>query len=329
MGHTRETYFPPEPKLTEVNLPRQPGKVFLVTGGTGGVGEQLSRMLYHAGGKVYMSGRNASKAEATIARIEALPVPDSTAVGELIFLPLDLSDLSAVKPAVKQFLAAETRLDVLFLNAGVSHPPAKLKGKQGHDLSWVTNCYSHHLLSQLLIPILTQTAASKATSTESPGVRVIWTSSMVTDLHAPRGGINPNKLVARMPHHTYKNTKTANWFLADSLAKQIGRKWVLSVVVNPGNLKTDVLRHVPFFVTLVVNRVLHPAKFGAYTNLWAGFSEDLKISDGGAFVIPWGRRHPAPRQDLLAAMKTEDEGGSGIAARVVRHCDEQIKEYLD
>jgi len=45
--------------------------------------------------------------------------PEST--GRLVYLHLDLSDLSTIKGSADEFLAAESRLDVLWLNAGVSY----------------------------------------------------------------------------------------------------------------------------------------------------------------------------------------------------------------
>ena len=42
--------FPPSPTLTEDNLPSQAGKVFIITGGTSGIGYELCRILYQIGG---------------------------------------------------------------------------------------------------------------------------------------------------------------------------------------------------------------------------------------------------------------------------------------
>ena len=48
--------------------------------------------------------------------------------------------------------------------------------------------------------------------------------------------------------------------------------------------------------------LLHSAKMGAYTELWAGLSGNLGIGDGGKYVLPWGRLYPSPRPELLAAL---------------------------
>lgn len=55
---TYTQFFPPAAVLTEENLPSQQGKVFVVTGATEGLGYQLARILYQAGGTVYITSRS-------------------------------------------------------------------------------------------------------------------------------------------------------------------------------------------------------------------------------------------------------------------------------
>jgi len=51
-------WFPPKPIFTEKDIPSQQGKVFIITGGNGAVGSALTKMLYNAGGTVYMACRS-------------------------------------------------------------------------------------------------------------------------------------------------------------------------------------------------------------------------------------------------------------------------------
>ena len=50
--------FPPKPTFTERDLPSQSGKVFIVTGGSTGVGYELCKMLYETGATVYLTSRS-------------------------------------------------------------------------------------------------------------------------------------------------------------------------------------------------------------------------------------------------------------------------------
>ena len=322
MGVTYSQFFPPRPTITEANLPSQEGKVFIVTGGTSGVGFELCAIIYQARGKVYLAGRSESNAESAISKIKAL---FPTSPGELVFLSIHLDDLATIKPAVEAFTATESKLDVLFNNAGVSLPPLGSVSVQGHELQMATNCLGHYLLTQLLLPTLLHTAESAPPAT----VRVIWTSSIVVDLSAPKGGINISDLTnpPADQQKNYLNSKTGNWFLASALAAQVGSKGILSVTQNPGNLRTALLRHAPWILGFVTAPLLYSAKMGAYTELWAGLSEDLGIGDGGKYVLPWGRLHPSPRLDLLAAMKSREDGGTGVAASFIGYCERQTAEF--
>jgi NADP-dependent 3-hydroxy acid dehydrogenase YdfG len=58
MGAQFSQFFPPRPNFTSENLPDQQGKVFLITGGTSGIGFELAKILYRHGGKVYITARN-------------------------------------------------------------------------------------------------------------------------------------------------------------------------------------------------------------------------------------------------------------------------------
>lgn len=167
----------PTPTLTEKNLPSQAGKVHIVTGGYAGVGEQLVQILYGKGAKVYIAGRSESKANAAVQRIKTIH-KDTKDAGELVFLKLDLSDLASIKASADDFLAKESRLDVLTNNAGVMVPPAGSKGARGHNLQFVTNCLRPHLFTKFLHPILTRTAASAPANS----VRVTWASSLAIQL---------------------------------------------------------------------------------------------------------------------------------------------------
>ena len=275
MGVTFSQFLPPKPTLTEANLPSQKGKVFIVTGGYSGIGLELCTILYQAGGKVYLAGRSQQKAQAAISKIKALP---ATMPGEIIFLSLSLDDLTTIKPAVEAFTSSEARIDVLFNNAGVSLPPLGSVSPQGYELQMATNCLGHHLLTQLLLPTLRRTAQNAPPA----AVRVIWTSSIVVDATAPNCGMNISDLENPPPDQqlNYLNSKVGNWFLASSLAALVGSEGILSVTQNPGNLSTSLLRHAPWILGFVTAPLLYSARMGAYTELWAGLSSDLKIQDG-------------------------------------------------
>lgn len=165
--------FPPAPTFTDANLPSLKSKVFLVTGANSGVGFHLTNLLYSKDATVYMAGRSRPKLEHAMKEIQSA---NSRSKGRLELLIVDLSDLRTIKPAANEFSGKESRLDVLFHNAGVMQPPKNSKSKQGYDLEMGTNCLGPFLLNKLLEPVLFSTA-----SHEAPGeVRVVWVTSLLT-----------------------------------------------------------------------------------------------------------------------------------------------------
>ena len=322
MGNVYSLFFPPPPPLTEANLPSQAGKVFIVTGGNTGIGYELCSILYRAGGTVYLAGRSEISASRAIRQIQSVP---AATPGKLIFSHIALDNLASVKSFVERFLGQESRLDVLFNNAGVSHPPADSVSPQGHEVQLATNALGPYLLTRLLSPLLIKTSHDAAPAS----VRVVFTTSIATEMSAPKGGLDLSLLTQPSPNQqtNYAVSKTANYFFATHFASELGPRGVLSVAQNPGNIKTSLMRHMSLFFQLLVMPLLYQAKFGAYTALWAGLSSDLVIGDGGAWIRPFGSLHPNLRPDLIAATKSKEEGGTGLAAEVIAFCDRATAEF--
>jgi NAD(P)-dependent dehydrogenase (short-subunit alcohol dehydrogenase family) len=236
-------------------------------------------------GKVYVAGRSEEKARKAISEIRALDHDASTA-GELEFIPLVLDDLSTIKASAEAFKSKEKRLDVLFNNAGLNSSKEGPETVQGYERQLATNCLGPYLFTQLLLPTLLATA-----KTSPPGsVRVVWNSSQVVDAMAPPGGIDMSSITTPNPddRFTYARSKAGNWFLASELAREFGSEGIISMTQNPGGVKTNLLRYETYFLKLMVSPILYHARYGAYTELWTGFSPEVTMDMNGGYVIPWG-----------------------------------------
>lgn len=80
--------MPSRAGFTDVDVPSQPGKCFIVTGANTGIGFEVSRVLAARGARVLLACRDKAKAEAAMARIR-----QATPRADLAFLPLDQADL--------------------------------------------------------------------------------------------------------------------------------------------------------------------------------------------------------------------------------------------
>lgn len=322
MGNQLSQIFPPSPAFTEQNLPDQAGKVFIVTGASSGIGSALAEILFLHNAKVYVAARSEKKAATTISGIKTRV---TNSKGSLIFLHLDLDGLTTIKSSADAFLRDNDRLDILWNNAGVMMPPQGSKTKQGYELQLGTNNVAPFLFTKLLRPILANTA--KTAPPDS--VRVVWVSSQVAELFSPKGGVDLNNLDFKAEKGAmvkYGTSKAGNILHASEFAKRQS-DGIISLSLNPGALRTELLRHGAWYERVLARYLFHEPIYGAYTELFAGLSPEVNAARNGAYIIPWGRVGPL-REDLLVAQRTMEEGGTGQAAKFWEWSEEQIKPYL-
>ncbi|KAJ3533293.1 hypothetical protein NM208_g8049 [Fusarium decemcellulare] len=301
--------WPPAPRFTEKNVPDQSGKVFIVTGASAGVGKELAQILFSLNAKVYLASRTESKVNEAIEYIRST-APNSA--GSLHFLSINLEDLNSVKQAAATFLEKESRLDGLWNNAGVMLPPEGSKTKQGYELQLGVNCLSSFLFTRLLTPLMVQTARS-----EPPGaVRVLWVGSSAVELFSPPGGVDLTNLDYKRDmtnSDKYAVSKGGMVLLSQEYARLHKEDGIISVAMNPGNLKTELRRHLPGYLAMIFGWLSWDPRYGAYTELFAGFSPDITLENSGCWVIPWGRISPV-RQDI------QDSASNGVGERFWAWC---------
>src|SRR5437879_5097814 len=90
----------------------RPEKTALVTGGNRGIGWEISRQLALQGFHVFIGARDAAGAARAVAEIQA---PS----GQVVVLPLDVSDSASIHAAAQKFAGHADHLDVLVNNAGI------------------------------------------------------------------------------------------------------------------------------------------------------------------------------------------------------------------
>lgn len=260
-----------------------------MTGGYTGVGYQLARILYAANSTLYIAGRSPSKGESALASLRK-DFPSSK--GRVEFLQVDLADLSTIKSSAETFLSKESRLDVLINNAAVMVPPEGSRSAQGFDLTTATNIYGPWLFTVLLLPLMKETAKTA----ERGSVRVSWAASSAVDLMSPKGGVAFGKdgLVDGTldKNRSYGQSKSANVLLGVEGARRWAKDGIISNVsidamlsnreersdaelsqsFNPGNLRSELQRHVTAAQKVAIKFLLHPVKMGAWTELYAGKS---------------------------------------------------------
>src|SRR5690606_27188960 len=102
------------PDWGAADMPSQEGRIFLVTGGTSGMGFEDARALAAAAAQVVIAARNAERGGEAIERIRK-DVPDA----RVRFEALDLADMASIRALAERLAATLPRLDGLVNNAAI------------------------------------------------------------------------------------------------------------------------------------------------------------------------------------------------------------------
>ncbi|KAG6868971.1 hypothetical protein C0993_006493 [Termitomyces sp. T159_Od127] len=207
----------------------------------------------------------------------------------------------------------------MYTNAdrGVMHAPIDELTADGYDLQFGTNVLGHYYLTKLLLPTLLATARSSP----DKHVRVLTTSSIMhyigsLDFNTFKDGparrrrgtellYAQSKYVSRgavracvwATLRAYCFVRQGDLVMAMELARRYGAQGVVSTAINPGNLDTDLMRHMGPVALRLLKLILHPMPQGALTQLWgATAAEGAQLN--GKYLAPWARVR-VPRSDAL------------------------------
>jgi NAD(P)-dependent dehydrogenase (short-subunit alcohol dehydrogenase family) len=258
---------------TAKDIPRQDGRVFVVTGANSGLGFSTARELARRGATVLLAVRNAEKGRQAIKRIK-----DEVPGADVDQRALDLADLDSVRA----FAAAVPAVHVLVNNAGVMMPPRTLT-KQGFEVQFGANHLAHFALTGLLLPALRRAGAS------GTDARVVTVSS---GLH--RGGsIHFDDLDGARsysPTGFYSQSKFANVLFGLELDRRLraAGEPIRSLLAHPGYAATNLQMNGPtgamkFGLRIATALFAQSADMGALDQLYAATDPGAQ---SGEFIGP-------------------------------------------
>lgn len=221
---------------------------------------------------------------------------------------------------------------MLWNNAGTGANGVAIGQRTAQDLEPMVgrHCVATLLFTRLLVPRL----RAAASSSPNGQTRVIWTSSGLAEAGSPPNGLDFAVLDSGTdkPMRNYGASKAGTWFLSREFARRHKEDGIVSVCLNPGYLKTASFDGTPALVMCLMNRVmLSEPIFGAYTELFAGLSPKITLEDSGSYIIPWGRIRTdsgAPRQDLIRAGESTEQGGLGYGEKFWTWCEGKWAPYV-
>ena len=334
--------FPPAPGWTEKDMEDQTGRVFLITGGSSGIGFETAKILYHLNGTVYITSRSASSAEAAVQSILSF-TPHASQVGKsargtLKYLILNLSDLSTIKSSATTLLKEVNRLDVVWHNAGVMIPnDPHILTAQGYHQQLGINSLAPFLFQHFLTPLMLATASLP--STEPNSVRVIWVSSsghraspMPDGVSWDNVNLENGKTGMRMNIERYGQSKAMIVIQAHEFARLYHAygKGVVSLSLHPGALSTGLQKNAPRWFNTIFSVLRREPRFGALTELFAGIrplekGKEQMLEDGGwngGYILPFGV-FGAGSKDVFDGILYRETG-----PRLWALCVELVKDFL-
>ncbi|CAL9690635.1 unnamed protein product [Knipowitschia caucasica] len=272
-------------------MPRQDGKVAIVTGGGRGIGFEVALHLSTLGAHVIIGGRDEQEGLAAAARIRK-----EHREAKVEFQTLDLGSLQSVRHFVQRFKNRHLPLHILVNNAGIMLVP-KGRTEDGHELHFGVNYLSHFLLTWLLLDDL------KKSGTPDCFSRVVNVSSSAHRI----GEISLNDLNKSdyySAHGAYCGSKLALLVFSLQLEEELtaGGSPVSSCAVDPGMVHTALYRHIWAPLRLaqgaVAQLLFWTPKEGAATVLYAALSPALEGGRAGGYWAN-GRRQTtsAPTSD--------------------------------
>lgn len=130
-------------------------RVAIITGGSRGIGRAIARAFLLEGAKVVIAARSESKIEKT--------VEDLKHKGEIIGIPIDVSNINQVKRLINQTLESLSTIDILVNAAGVQGPIGPLMDVNAEE--WIQNIHINlvgtMLCCKAVLPIMVKKRKGK------------------------------------------------------------------------------------------------------------------------------------------------------------------------
>ncbi|KAF2157677.1 NAD(P)-binding protein [Myriangium duriaei CBS 260.36] len=273
------------------DIPDLSGKVYVVTGGSAGIGFGIcAHLLQHNPAALYLLGK---KEEHIQEAEEGLKKFGDTS--KIHSVQIELEDLKQTDQAAKELASKLDRLDGLICNAGLGVGPYHLS-KDGIDSHMQVNHIAQFHLTQILLPLLQKTPHSRLVLQSSDLHRGI-SSVKFESIDELNQDIGPMKLYAR--------TKLAQVLYIRALAER-KEKGLLGFdqspevgpwmnASHPGGVRTDQQKQaVEAYGTLgkigvaAVRPLLKdPVDEGCRPALFAAASEDVqKDRVQGQYIVP-------------------------------------------
>ena len=238
---------------------------FLVTGASSGIGRSVLESLVARGASVTAATRSEAKTRPLLDELKR-----QHPGADVLWLPLDLSDLGSVAKAAEVFLQSGRPLHVLINNAGMAGAAGMTR--DGFEIVLGTNHLGTFLLTERLLPRLREAPAARIVNVASMAASNIKDVDWEDFIRPSRGSRDRFRL--------YGLSKLFNVMHARELAKRLEGTRVTTYSMHPGVIASDVWRELPRPLQAVMKLFMGTNLEGAEKVLHCALSPELEKSSG-------------------------------------------------
>lgn len=197
------------------------GKIALVTGASGGLGERFAKTLSMAGASVVLASRRVDRLKELRAEIESHG-------GEAHVVHLDVTDLASIKSAIAHAETEAGPIDILVNNSGVSVTKRMTDmTEEDFDSVFNTNAKGAFFVAQEVAKRMKARATGAMKKSEPlPQARIINISSIAGMRALSQIGV-------------YSMSKAAVLQMTKSMALEWGKYGINTNAISPGYIETD------------------------------------------------------------------------------------------
>ena len=273
-------------------------KVCIVTGGTSGIGKEITRILADAGAHVIFTCRHRTRGEEVLDELK-----QDTGNTSLETMKLDLADFSSVRKFANEFLSRGIPLHLLVNNAG-TFSKGYQETRDGNETMFQVNHLGHHLLTRLLL--------AKLQKSSPAGVLVV--------------GSEAHKFAGRFSYHEftknkfppspwasfkgYARSKLCNHLFALELHARLVGMGITVNVIHPGAVRTN-LGHgasgkLEWLVDIVQRIFFKTPESSAKMLVHVATSPEFKNTSGAYFINGSPAKPGRNAEDTKAARQLWD-----------------------
>jgi NAD(P)-dependent dehydrogenase (short-subunit alcohol dehydrogenase family) len=255
-------------------------KTIVITGATSGIGRATALGLAKLDSRLILVGRDAGRAEETIAAIRK-----ATGRKDVEVVRGDFARQAEVRRVADELLARTEKIHVLVNNAGVTMMK-RITTPDGFESTFAINHLGYFLLTGLLLPRLLAAA---------PGARIV---NVASDAHR-WGALDLDDLQNERQYtamKVYAQSKTANILFTRELARRLEGSGVSVNAAHPGAVATRLGRGSgPLFDLLqrVVMLFMKSPEQGADTSIFLA-SDPAVAAVSGRYFANRKEKQPQP-----------------------------------